>query len=546
MEESTESTKFKKKPQSEKEKKIRSITHLYYSRPDIQKAIFDFSKNREISPRFFEGFGKRPDSFQFKGDVFQMVRKGATSFHCSEEIWSNPLDIKTGMSKEDSNKLRTGWDLLIDIDCEEGMDYSARVAKATIESLRQNGVKNIGIKFSGSKGFHVIVPWKAFPKNINGIDTSAMFPELPRILMAYLRDYSRKILKPMLPDDFYEKFKDKIEPRYKCKKCGNFADDFRIVEFSCERCFHSEEHRFKMGTKGKVPKCPKCKIPMSVKPKEKFYVCSRCERNSLKFPDEFEEEIIDLYALMGLDMGLVSPRHLFRMPYSLHEKSALSSVVLTEDDLEKFIKNPNYKNKIADPLRVEVKNFMPEAEENEAAELVMQAYDWANDSGFYKEQEKKSAGGKYADFKPLELNDLEERQFPPCVKKILEGLKDGKKRALFVLINFFRSIGMKKEELEKRIYEWNEKNEEALKKGYIHSQLVWTYQRKPLLPPNCKDYYLDLGVCNPDKLCEKIKNPVSYTIRTNFIENIKKNPSKEKSKDTKKKKKSSGSPKKAD
>jgi DNA primase catalytic subunit len=29
-------------------------------------------------------------------------------------------------------------------------------------------MKNIGIKFSGSKGFHILIPWKAFPEEING------------------------------------------------------------------------------------------------------------------------------------------------------------------------------------------------------------------------------------------------------------------------------------------------------------------------------------------------------------------------------------------
>ena len=61
-----------------KEKKIKKITQMYYSAPEIQKAIFEFSKKREISPRYFEGFGKRPDILQFKGDVFGLAKKGAT------------------------------------------------------------------------------------------------------------------------------------------------------------------------------------------------------------------------------------------------------------------------------------------------------------------------------------------------------------------------------------------------------------------------------------------------------------------------------------
>ena len=46
-----------------KEKRIREITKIYYSRSEILEELFKFSKNREVCPRYFEGFGKRPDSF---------------------------------------------------------------------------------------------------------------------------------------------------------------------------------------------------------------------------------------------------------------------------------------------------------------------------------------------------------------------------------------------------------------------------------------------------------------------------------------------------
>ncbi len=513
----------------EAEKKIRLITNMYYSRKDVQRAMFEFSKNREIAPRYFEGFGKRPDSLQFQKDIFALSRKGATSFHCSEEIWKDPMSIKTGASKEDLNKQRIGWDLLIDIDCEEGMDYSARVAKAIILSLRENGVENIGLKFSGSKGFHIIVPWKAFPEEINGEKLSESFPTLPRIIMAYLRNYSRKTIQKFLPDDFFEKFEHKMNPRHKCVQCGEFVEEFRKVEFFCNSCNTSEEKTFKMGTRGKLPKCSKCKIPMRLIPKEKFFICQKCQINSLKAPQNFEEELIDIYSLMGLDMGLVSPRHLFRMPYSLHEKSSLASVVLDESDLDKFIQNPSYKEKIADPLRIKIKNFYPNSKEYEAAELVMQALDWAKESGFEREITKKSSG-KYADFKQLKLHNLNESQYPPCIKKILSGIVDGKKRALFALINFFRSIGMDKDKMEEAIYSWNNKNAEKLKESYIRSQLNWAYSKKPLMPPSCKSFYSEIGLCSPDSLCAKIKNPITYTTRKNFSQNKMQNKSENNSK----------------
>ncbi len=506
---------MEKEPQSPQEKKIRKITQLYYSRPDVQKAIFKFSKNREISPRYFDGFGKRPDTFQFRGDIMGLAKKGATSFHCSEELWEDPLKLKTDMNVDEKNELRIGWDLLIDIDCEHGIEYSKLAAEAIIETFRQHRIKNMGVKFSGGKGFHILVPWKAFPKEINGVETKNLFPEIPRKLVAYIRNYSAGVLKSILPEEFEEEIKDKLKTGYICKKCGDFSTEFRYVEFKCEKCQVFETKKLKIGTKGKPPKCYKCKNEMNFKPLKRFIACERCNLNSISNPENFTEEEMDIYSLMGLDLVLVSPRHLFRMPYSLHEKTALSSIVLNSSELNKF----TFKD--ADPLRIKIKDFMPKCEDNEAERFVMQALDWAKTAGIDKELEKNTSG-KYQNFKSLKLKNLKDSQFPPCIKKILEGVKDGRKRALFALINFFRSIGIEKEGLEKRIYEWNKKNEVSLKKGYINSQLNWTYRRKPLMPPNCREFYQNLGVCNPDRTCSKIKNPINYVTRKNFLENGKK------------------------
>ena len=95
----------------------------------------------------------------------------------------------------------------------------------------------------------------------------------------------------------------------------------------------------------------------------------------------------------------------------------------------------------------------------------------------------------------MNLKNLTDEQFPPSIKKILKGVSDGRKRALFILVNFFRSVGIEKEEFEKKLYEWNSKNEVPLKEGYIKTQLVWAYSKKPILPPNFStDYYKGIGI----------------------------------------------------
>ncbi|MCX6746923.1 MAG: hypothetical protein NTU63_02190 [Candidatus Pacearchaeota archaeon] len=407
-----------------REERVRRITHVYYSRPDIQKTIFDFSFGREICPRYFEGFGKRPDSLQYPTDILGLVRKGATSFHCSEELWANPLSLSTDLNEKELNELRIGWDLLIDIDSKY-FDYSKILAELIVEVLNFHGVKNVGIKFSGSKGFHLIVPWKAFPEKMNNLKTSDMFPQYPRIITKYIAHLTNRKL---------------IEKVSALTKTNQYVKDFQA-----------------------------------------------------------SKEVLP-------DVILVSPRHLFRMPYSLHEKTSLVSVVINQNKIKDF------QLKDADPLKIEIKNFFPKSKEGEATELLMQALDWYKENN--PEEEKKNI-----EFKPIKITDRSEKNFPPCVKKILQGVQDGKKRSLFVLINLFRSIGAEKDELEKIISAWNAKNESPLHQGYIKSQISWAIRRKPILPPNCNEFYKNLGVCSPDELCKFVKNPLNYVVRKNFIAN---------------------------
>lgn len=413
---------------SEAEKRIRQIALSYYSRQDVQDAIFSFSQDREVVPRYFEGFGRRPDSLQYKSDILGMVKKGATSFHSSEELWHDPLQISTEMDAESFNKLRKGWDLLIDIDSKY-LDYSKIAAELIVNALGFHGVKNVGVKFSGNKGFHIIVPWQAFPDEINGIRASEMFPEWPRMITRYLSELIKKQL---------------IE---------------RVSEM----------------TTGKTSK----------------YI-------------KGSEEVGDALKHVMPDIVLVSPRHLFRMPCSLHEKTSLASVVIHKDKIKDFTPRE------ANPLKIKPINFLPEPEENEARELLVQALDW------YKErsEEKSQSQDKKAEYKEFIMKDIRDEMFPPCIKKILEGMKDGRKRALFILINFFRSLGMEQKEIEERIEKWNKKNSKPLPQNYIASQISWHFRQKKILPPNCdKDYYNAISICEKEDFCSKIKNPVNYTIR---------------------------------
>lgn len=490
-----------------KEERIRKITSLYYSRPEIQEAIFAFSKNREISCRFFEAFGKRPDSLQYKGDIFEMVKKGATSFHCSVELWKDPMKLSTNQAKEQLSELRSGWDLLIDIDCKY-FDFSKKAAQAVVEVLKEYGAKNVGIKFSGSKGFHIIIPWNSFPRVLAGENTKDLFPDLPRKIIQFVSFHARKKMVPMLDDDFYEQFKDtKIRRGIKCSKCDKIANEYNLITFLCysKHCRRKEEKKIGVNSEIKNIKCPDCKGMLEPVEKKTIFECTGCSINSKVLPHNFSKHVeIDLFDLMGLDMILISPRHLFRMPYSLHEKTALASVVIDLKDL------PNFQPRDADPLKIKVRSFLPNSKDGEATKLVVQALDWYKESHPQKESEPEK---KIGDFKPVKIENISAGIFPPSIQMILKGVHDGRKRALFILINLFRSIGMERQQIEKEIFEWNKKNPSPLEEGYIKAQILWSYRNKIVPPPNFdKDYYRGIGIIPTDEEL-RYKNPVNYVVK---------------------------------
>ncbi len=857
-----------------KEKRIRTITISYYSREDIKKAIFEFSQDRETIPRYFEGFGKRPDVLEYESDIFELAKKGATSFHCSQELWENPREISTNLTKEQFNELRKGWDLLIDIDSKY-LDYSKIATELIIEALKFNGIKNIGLKFSvvgntpilirrdnkikllsiskvidlfkkdkkievlsldknkklkfskiydylkhkdklyeiyhtqskipiKTTGHHSVFIWDkgaiikkkvkdikegnfliTFNLNNNPFESKNL--EIINKFQLGRNKYSKKIINRKIKltsdlmrligyflaeghvtniinqvgfsfnkneeeyisdvknllssitkrrisirhpnpnstqilihskewatffDNFCGKKKDKHLPNFSWTlpkelflemlkgyirgdgyKIGKYAIIIKSVSqklitelvwlcnlygISCSLSKEKNKSRLMpQGTEFKgnlvyIIKIPKSEISFFEfnRPRNKFspfprdktfpidglkqiyyqikpkmFNYHRCEQMTLKkkcanlnrikkvlnwfskfgsikanteskkilsnynllfnsdigvveikkiikkekesfvydisveetesffgnyypillhnsgskgfhiivpwkaFPKEvagvkvknmfpkypriiceyltelIKPKLIDRITELTHkgkshyikdfevpkkvmpDIILVSPRHLFRMPYSLHEKTALSSAVLFQEQLA------NFQPSDANPLKVKVKNFMPDSEENEAKELLTQALDWYKEN---KKDEKMQSNIK-RNFQQIKIKNLSPKNYPPCINKILLGVKDGRKRALFILINFFRALGQDRNTIEEIIEDWNKKNEKPLKQGYIKSQFDWTFRQKILLPPNCdKPHYRDIGVCSneiKDNFCRLIKNPVNYTVR---------------------------------
>ncbi len=436
--------------EEDEKKKIRmqKTAKYYYSRKEIQKAIFSFSQNKEVVPGYFlggkdVGFGKRPDILEYETDVQNLALKGATSFHCSEELWKNPLNLHVGLTQEELNELRVGWDLLLDIDC-KFLEYGKIASWLLTEALYFHNIKNFGVKFSGSKGFHIGLSFESFPKKVKDIDIKNYFPQGPRLIAAYLKEMIRKPLRE------------------------------KIMEISTIK-----------------------EIEEATKISEK---------------DLIQNKEFNPFSILEIDTILISPRHLYRMPYSLNEKTGLASICIKPEQINSF--KPGW----AFPERVFPKPFMPKPEENESKELILQALDWEKTNNDFKRRIlnlNPNPNQIKREYSEISFSEVKEDNFPPCIKNILSGVKqDGRKRALFVLLNFLKSIGYNHEQITEKINEWNKKNYKPLKDTYLRTQLDWFSRQAKRLPPNCnlEEYYKGMSVCYPDGFCSKVKNPINYFV----------------------------------
>ncbi len=408
---------------------------VYYSREDVQQAILDVSRGREVAGVFGDGrFSSRPNTIGYRKDIEMLVDSGAVAFHGSLEKWVNPMNV----GKPGYEKTRTGWDLILDLDCKD-TEHGKVAAITLLDALRKHGVKNASIKFTGGTGFHLGIPYGCFPKEVDYADTATQYPGLARRIALYIRDFSRQSFEKAL-----------------------------LRKWSVEEL---------------------------------------AEKTGKPVGGIMSGDGIDPYKVVEVDPVLISPRHLFRLPYSLHEKSGLVSLPLRKGEIEGFTREDAHPGKV----RL-IRGYLDKYEKEEASMLVTEAIDWAAKQKIEKER-KVVREFTLRKAVPLELA-------PPCIVNILKGLSDGKKRSLLILINYMSSLGWKWEDIEAELPRWNEKNVPPLSETYLRGQIKWHERRKKRMPPpSCSNegYYENFGVCTPDFTCggqkKTIRNPVNYALR---------------------------------
>ncbi|MBI2147995.1 hypothetical protein HYU19_06030 [Candidatus Woesearchaeota archaeon] len=493
---------------------------LYYRRPEIQKAMVAGAVGKEVAVKYGEsGFGKRPDTLSFPNDVWELAKQGATSFHASEEVWTNPLSLDVGLRRQELDALRKGWDLVLDIDC-PSWPISKLTAWLLVKSLQEHQLSSISIKFSGNKGFHIGVPFESFPSTFQGKPTAQLFPEAPRKIAAYLVDYlSKKHIafkdnKLVFGKTHSLSFDKLMEATGKAEQ--------ELLKKACRRCAKP----IPASTAAKTEfVCASCEVSMAVDNDPSFFQCPSCSRLMEKMSSAASlcpcgsneyDTVFNHTAVFEVDTILISPRHLYRSVYSLHEKSGLASIPFDPSAILSFKKDSAAPAGVVPGAYVFLDRST--AHPGEAGMLLSMAYDYA----LAKEQANpaRPAAGSGAVVSEKEFEQFQQAApvelFPPCMHNILKGLQDGKKRGLFLLVNFLSSVGWDPDKIEAFLHEWNKKNPEPLREVIIQGKMRYQRQlHKSMLPPNCDNqmYYVGIGVCAPDGLCAKIKNPVQYVRR---------------------------------
>ncbi|MBI4439118.1 hypothetical protein HY640_04255 [Candidatus Woesearchaeota archaeon] len=435
----------------------RSTAIRHYKREDVQEEIVAAAHGREFAVRFGDSFGQRPDVLRRPAEVLELAQAGATSFHCSEELWSNPLRLSTGMSRAELDELRAGWDLVLDVDC-AFLEYSKIAADEIVRVLSAHSIGCVSAKFSGNKGFHIGVPFSAFPEEIGGKDARLVFPESARVIAAYI--------------------KERIK--------GNVT--MRLLELE-----NSNVSSIKERTGRDIP--AGLSVTFSDTP----------ETAQQKMSGYIE-------SFLNIDTVLISSRHLYRLPYSLHEKSGLVSVPIDPGQVMGFERQSALPEKIV----VGGFRFLDKSgcRPGEAKELFDQAYYMHMQA---VESRRQPDGSKRVFSQPE--GAVLESYWPPCIRKVSFGLEDGRKRGLFILVNFLSSVGWEFRDLSLYVKEWNRKNRPPLGDAYVDGQIYYFQQRaKSVLPPNCSNpgYYADMGIKCTEDICSRFRNPAAFAKTKKF------------------------------
>jgi len=192
----------------------------YYSRPEIQQAIFSYAQDRKIAVvRRFQPMFERLRSPE---DILPLMVSISES--CTEgNQWPS---MHGTIARYGPGRQMTGCDLVAEVDFKNSWARSFDIARPLVKLFRELGVFFL-IKFSGHTSPHIIIPEEAIPEELHGfrafrsffilvkskirshLDTSFTSPSHFLRLPYSIHELTGKASLPVRPED-YDSFSPKM------------------------------------------------------------------------------------------------------------------------------------------------------------------------------------------------------------------------------------------------------------------------------------------------------------------------------------------------
>ncbi|MDP2672670.1 MAG: hypothetical protein Q8O84_02565, partial [Nanoarchaeota archaeon] len=239
--------------------------------------------------------------------------------------------------KRQLDDLRIGWELLIDIDTK--IFELARVASHLfIEALKFHDIENISVKFSGNNGFHIGIPFEAFPDEVNGTKTSLLFPEGPKIIASYLKEMIKEhLIAEILKITTLEKISKEIgKPKEEFLTDGKF-DPFKIVDI--DTVLISSRHMFR--------------APYSLNEKSGLISIPIKPSQVLKFKKEYGLAKNVKADISFLDRSRITKKEASGLITQAFDWAAKQSTIIMEEDVKKITQRTNNHSKLTSPAKEE-------------------------------------------------------------------------------------------------------------------------------------------------------------------------------------------------
>ncbi|MFC1715822.1 hypothetical protein ACFL6S_19290, partial [Candidatus Poribacteria bacterium] len=140
----------------------------YYSRPEIQQAIFSYAQDRKIA--VVRNFRPLFQKLKKPEDISPLMLSIAESYTNGRQ-WPS---MHGTISRYDAGGQMWGWDLVAEIDYKHSWATAFDIARPLVKFFRELGVYFL-VKFSGNTSPHIIIPAEAVPEGLHGFSAYRSF-----------------------------------------------------------------------------------------------------------------------------------------------------------------------------------------------------------------------------------------------------------------------------------------------------------------------------------------------------------------------------------